>query len=44
VALADAGAAESLARETCAACRHETANEPTAYVCVATVGATVVTD
>jgi len=44
VALADADAAESLARETCAAYRLETGNEPTAYVCVATDGAAVVTD
>ncbi|HCV24550.1 MAG TPA: galactokinase [Candidatus Latescibacteria bacterium] len=44
VALADADAAESLAQETCAAYRHETGNEPTAYVCVATDGAAVVTD
>ncbi len=44
VALADADAAESLARETCATYRHETGNEPTAYVCVATDGAAVVTD
>ncbi|HCL27391.1 MAG TPA: galactokinase [Candidatus Latescibacteria bacterium] len=44
VALADADAAESVARDTCAAYRHETGNEPTAYVCVATAGAAVVTD
>ncbi len=44
VALADADAAESVARDTCAAYRHETGDEPTAYVCVATAGATVVTD
>ena len=44
VALVDADAAESVARDTCAAYLHETGNEPTAYVCVPTAGAAVVTD
>jgi len=44
IALVDADAAESLARDTCAGYRHETGNEPTAYICVATAGAAAVTD
>jgi galactokinase len=44
VALADAEAAESVARDACAAYRRQTGNEPAAYVCEATDGAAVIGD